>query len=202
MRVSLWPTRQDSEPFRRGTRRGKFLPIHFSPVLFPETFTHVSYPSQKQHGTPTTRVGVPCWPTRQDSEPFRRGTRRGKFLPIHFSPVLFPETFTHVSYPSQKQHGTPTTRVGVPCWPTRQDSEPFRRGTRRGKFLPALCFPILFPETFTHVSYPLQKQHGTPTLAVGVPCWPTRQDSNLRPRESESRALSSWATGRNCREHL
>ena len=28
---------------------------------------------------------------------------------------------------------------------------------------------------------------------------PTRQDSNLRPRESESRALSSWATGRDDR---
>ena len=28
--------------------------------------------------------------------------------------------------------------------------------------------------------------------------WPTRQDSNLRPRESESRALSSCATGRYC----
>ena len=27
-------------------------------------------------------------------------------------------------------------------------------------------------------------------------CWPTRQDSNLRPQESESCALSSWATGR------
>ena len=26
--------------------------------------------------------------------------------------------------------------------------------------------------------------------------WPTRQDSNLRPQESESCALSSWATGR------
>ena len=40
-----------------------------------------------------------------------------------------------------------------------------------------------------------QKPSGTP---VGVPLgfWPARKDSNLRPSESESDALSSCATGR------
>ena len=35
-----------------------------------------------------------------------------------------------------------------------------------------------------------------PSLATWI-FWPTRQDSNLRPQESESCALSSCATGRN-----
>ena len=34
-------------------------------------------------------------------------------------------------------------------------------------------------------------------LSKLVDFWPTRQDSNLRSRESESRALSIYATGRN-----
>ena len=58
------------------------------------------------------------------------------------------------------------------------------------------AFPFFFLK-LSRMSLTRRKSNmAPPPQGWGRRVWPTRQDSNLRPRESESRALSSWATGR------
>ena len=83
---------------------------------------------------------------------------------------------------------------GLLVWPTRKDSEPRPRNARAGSAptklssLGSLPLPLFFSAS------PIGKPKGPDKRGLLV--WPTRKDSNLRPSESESDALSSCATGR------
>ena len=66
-------------------------------------------------------------------------------------------------------------------------------GNRTSGGFPVLCntFPMSLPD----FSLWQNTQRKTTSLCLSF-FWPARKDSNLRPSESESDALSSWATGR------
>ena len=109
-----------------------------------------------------------------------------------------PQCFLHsficpLIYTIFEQKGEAATRL-PPFWPTRKDSEPRPRIARAGSAAKrAATFSLLGTSTKLLTS-PINQNKG---YRDAIPFfWPTRKDSNLRPSESESDALSSCATGR------
>ena len=80
-------------------------------------------------------------------------------------------------------------------WPTRKDHEPRPRKARAGSTPKRFVAHFLLGAS-TQILGLMNRPTEKPRRA-GLFCWPTRKDSNLRPSESESDALSSCATGRN-----
>ncbi len=88
-------------------------------------------------------------------------------------------------------------------WPTRKDSElrrPACDGVGWNRHRGTLMF--LPAGRFREGSHPTRQSNKKRPRYAGPFRWPTRKDSNLRPSESESDALSSCATGSEYDDHF
>ncbi len=122
-------------------------------------------------------------------------------------PVSFPVSFLHppaIARSLSASRIRPTEKprqAGLFCWPTRKDSEPILAPSVLGAIASGI-FSRQFPSSPGNCTKSLGLTN-SPTekpRQAGLFCWPTRKDSNLRPSESESDALSSCATGSDARK--
>ena len=133
------------------------------------------------------------WPTRKDSEPRPREARAGstpKRFVAHFLLGASTQILGLTSRPNKK---TPTSGVFLFGLPERILNPAL---AWRGQEAPLkhifLFVHLALPRIFSPSQIGQQKRHPRGVSFY----WPTRKDSNLRPSESESDALSSCATGR------